>query len=206
MAKGRRLKGGRPRKNGARRNCALIRRAPVRDLGTREVQRLRQLLNGRLDLPTTPLASPYSRGFIERPPSAGCRFAASTALARGGWGFQDGSVQDLWRLLVAEGSHAFVRTTNGHDHTLADTARMRLAEMRAELLRGDKDGAILSVVISVCVDGSWLPWIKRLLTNWSDQPVVYRHLSDLKEGLHRLVELGTSRRRLVSSARAEAAE
>ena len=69
MPKGRRRKGGRPRKDGARKNGALIRRAPVRDLGTREVQRLRQLLNGRLDLPTTPLASLYSRGFIDEAPT-----------------------------------------------------------------------------------------------------------------------------------------
>jgi hypothetical protein len=153
-----RRKGGRPRKSGERRkNGRLVRSAPARDLGTDEMRRLRQLLNGRLDLPTTPLAALYSRGFLDLASyEAGTLFAALTAISRGGWGFSDGSVQDMWRrLLVGEGGEPIVRLTNGHDPTLADQARSRVAEMREELLREDREGAVLGVVSSVSIDGAW---------------------------------------------------
>jgi hypothetical protein len=188
---------GRPRKNGLRnRNGRLLRPREVPDLGPEQVQRLRQLLNGRLDLPVTPLASLYSRGFLDAASyTAGCRFSALTAIARGGWGFQDGSVAQLYhRLLAGEGGEAFVRVTNGHDHCFADDCRALVAQMRCELQRQSEDGAVLSAVTSVCVDQAWLPWIKRILSHVPELRGDYVQLGLLREGLHRLAELTAARR------------
>ena len=200
---------GRPRKSGARRkNGRLVRPRERIDLGPEQVQRLRRLLNGRLDLPTTPLAALYSRGLVDDAAyHAGLRFSALTAIARGGWGFADGSVAGLWRrLLVGEGGEALVRTTNGHDHSFADDCRAVVAHMRRELQRPGEDGAILVAVTSVCVDGAWLPWVKRLLSRMPEIRGDYTQLGLLREGLQRLAEFGGARHRAAVAEPSLAAE
>jgi hypothetical protein len=127
---------------------------------------------------------------------------------RGGWGFVDGSVAALWhRLLVGEGGEATIRApVNGHDHSFADDCRSALARMRDELRRQGEDAALLSVVTIVCVDGVWLPWIKRILSRIPERNGDFVQLGQLREGLGRLAELGSGRHRPVSPARAEAVE
>jgi hypothetical protein len=206
MAK-RRRRGGRPRKDGPRKNGALLRRPPPRDLGPPEILRLRAILNpGQPGLPADPLSALLARGFIdEKGYKAGRYFSALTAIARRGWNLEDGSVAYAYRRLLTGilGEEGPV-PTNGHDRTLADQAREKLGAMHSELLRGDRDGAILQTVASICVDGRWEGWCKRILCRIPELAGDWRSLGDLREGLGRLAELGSSRRRDVSPARAEA--
>jgi hypothetical protein len=220
MPKGRRRKGGRPRKDGARKDGALIRRAPVRDLGPPEVRRLRAILNpGQPGLPADPLAALFARSFIdEKSYHAGRYFSVLMAIARRGWDLHDGSVARLYARMVTgivgeERSTAptaalrMVTTTSAADH-----ARDTLARMRAELCRPGEDGAVLAAAMAICVDSAWAPWLKRLVVGCGPgaggdpQAGDYRHLSDLKEDLHRLTELQGLCRYDLLPVRAEAAE
>jgi hypothetical protein len=218
MAK-RRRRGGRPRKDGPRKNGALLKRPPPRDLGPPEVRRLRAILNpGQPGLPADPLAALFARSFIdEKSYHAGRYFSALMAIARRGWDLRDGSVVQLYRRMVAgvlgedmgqiPNSSQF---TNGHDRA-ADHARGKLRAMREALWHSGEAGAVYHTVMAICVDSAWAPWLKRLLVGggWgaggSPKAQDYRQLSDLKEGLHLLAELESSRRREVSPVR-EAAE
>jgi hypothetical protein len=201
MAKGRRRKGGRPRRDGPRKNGVLLRRPFERDLGTEQIRRLREILTpGGGNLPTDPLSALFCRGLVDEASyRVGQRFRALTMISRTGWCPKDASVQDLWRrLLVGEGAEALVSApVNGPNVTAADAARTKLPEMRAELLRGDREGAILQTVCSICVDGRWEGWCKRILCRIPELPGDWRCLGNLREGLYRLAELGTSRRREV---------
>ena len=216
MAKRRRC-GGRPRKDGPRKNGALLRRPPPRDLGPPEVRRLRAILNpGQPGLPADPLAALFARSFIdEKSYHAGRYFSALMAIARRGWNLEDASVARRYIRMVAGilGDEAPPVPTNGHDRTFADHAREKLEAMRSELWRPGEGGALYHTVMAICVDCSWAPWLKRLLLGnggWGagsgPQAQDYRHLSDLKEGLHRIGELQTSHWRGASPARPEAAE
>jgi hypothetical protein len=95
---------------------------------------------------------------------------------------------------------------NGHEAPAVGRARQRLEDMRAELRRDDPSRAILQVVDTVCVDGVWVAWLKRIVTRLPELPGDFSRLSNLKEGLFRLAEFGSARRRDVSPVRAEAAE
>jgi hypothetical protein len=209
MAKKRRHPGGRPRKDGARyRATTRAGRSPV-DHGTAEVRRLRQALTGRLDLPAEPLSVLYSRGFLSQPQyDAGLAYSGLTRLVRSGWGLQDASVAGLWRAVVAGEGIVMVAPgqANGHEAPAVGRARQRLADMRAELMRDDPSRAILQVVDTVCIDGVWTAWLKRIVSKLPERPGDFSRLGALKEGLFRLSEFGTSRRRLISPVRAEAAE
>jgi hypothetical protein len=184
-------RGGRPRKaNRARRPTTRAGRSPA-DRGTEQLRRLRQALTGRLDLPPEPLSVLYSRGFISQPQyDAGLAYAGLTRLVRSGWGLQDASVAGIWGavtngfgiVMVAPGA------MNGHEAPAVSRARQRLEEMRAELLRDDPSRAILQVVDTVCVDGVWVAWLKRIVTKMRELPGDWRSLGDLKEGLFRLAE------------------
>jgi hypothetical protein len=206
MAKKQRHPGGRPRKADRSRP-----NRPPRDLGPPEIQRLRAILNpGQPGLPADPLAALLARNFIdERSYNAGRYFSALVAISRRGWDLRDGSVAQLYRRMVAGIVGEDVGTIpipdspvpNGHDRSAADRAREWLREMRAELAR---DPAILQVVTSIVIDGRWEGWCKRLLTRLAEQPGDWRCLGDLREGLRRLAELGTSRRQEVSPACAAA--
>jgi hypothetical protein len=206
MAKRRR--GGRPRKaNRARRPTTRVGRSPV-DHGTEQSRRLRQALTGRLDLPPEPLSVLYSRGFISQAQyDAGVAYSGLTRIVRSGWGLSDASVANLWRSLTSGEGLIVVAPgqANGHEATGVIRARQRLEQMRVELMRGDPGGAILQAVTSICVDGDWTGWCKRILTKMRKLPGDWRSLGDLREGLHRLSEFGT-RRREVSPARELAAE
>jgi hypothetical protein len=76
--------------------------------------------------------------------------------------------------------------------------------MRREWWRPDEDGSIHLLVVSVCVEAAWTPWLERLLTRWPEKPGDHVRLRDLKEGLLRLAE--TSRWREGLPARELAAE
>jgi hypothetical protein len=205
---------GRPAKAGARRRQTTRtgRQAPP-DYGTPELRALRSILTpGRIDLPTDSLAALFSRGFISQESyNTGRVFAALTRIVRSGWGLSDGGVQRLWRMValgqILEPSPVAV-ITNGHDHggAYADYARQRLEEMRRELQRRGEDERILVTVVHICVDGGWPAWCRRILTRLPELPGDWRSLGDLKEGLERLVELRSGRRREAPPARAEAAE
>jgi hypothetical protein len=177
------------------------------DFGTAEIRRLREILNpGQPELPADPLAALLARGFIDqRSYNAGRYFGSLTAIARHGWNLADGSVAYAYRRLVAGilGEEALRIPINGDDRTVADRARSTLEAMRAELLRDDRDGAILRTVMSVCVDGAWLPWVKRLLITPRNDCA---QLGQLRDGLGRLAELRTSRRREVAAGPRLAAE
>jgi hypothetical protein len=210
MAKQKR--GGRPRKaNRARRPTTRAGRSPA-DRGTPELQRVKGILTpGRLDLPSDVLAMLFSRGFLSQEAyNAGRVFAALVRITRAGWGLSDEGVAHLWRMVqlgeMAEQPGPIV--TNGHDAggSYAEYARRRLAEMRSELQRRGEGERILTTVMVVCVDNRWEGWVKRILTKLRELPGDWRSLGDLREGLHRLAEFGTTRRREVSPIRELAAE
>jgi hypothetical protein len=202
-------RGGRPRKlNRTRRPTTRAGRAPV-DHGTEASRRLRQALTGRLDLPPEPLSVLYSRGFISQPQyDAGLAYAGLTRVVRSGWGLQDCSVANLWRSLTSGEGLIVVAPgqANGHEAIGVVRARSRLEDMRAALRRDDPGGAILQMVDSVVIDGVWTAWLKRIVTKLPEAPGDFPRLSALKEGLHRLAEYGTTRRREVSPIRELAAE
>jgi hypothetical protein len=214
MAKGRR---GRPAKASARRRqTTRAGRAAPPDFGPAEVQRLRRILNpGQPGLPADPLSALRARDFIdERQYQAGRYFGALVAISRRGWNLADGSVAYAYRRMVAgivgeeAGSIPVPEyAANGHDRSAADHARDTLERMRSELWRPGEDGAVYQAVMSTAVDCAWRPWLKRLLVGggWGagggPQAQDYRHLSALKEGLFRLAEFGSARRREVSGER-----
>jgi hypothetical protein len=170
---------------------------------------LRQALTGRLDVPAEPLSVLFSRGFLSQAQyGAGLAYAGLTRIVRSGWGLQDCSVANLWRSLTSGEGLIVVAPgqLNGHEAPAVGRARQRLEEMRAELMRDDPSRATLQVVDTVCVDGVWVAWLKRLVTKMRELPGDWRSLGDLREGLHRLAEFGTTRRREVSPIREFAAE
>jgi hypothetical protein len=130
---------------------------------------LRQLLNpGGAGLPVDPLSALFCRGFIDEGSyNAGRYFSGLVAIARGGLDLRDASVAHPYRRMVTGvlGEENAILTVdgNGLDCTAADHARNKLAEMRAELWRPGEDGAVFHVVMAVCIDSFWAPWIKRLL-------------------------------------------
>jgi hypothetical protein len=170
---------------------------------------LRQTLCGRLDVPAEPLSVLFSRGFISQAEyDSGLAYLGLVRLVRSGWGLQDASAAGIWKA-VTTGLGGIMITPgqmNGHEAPAVSRARQRLEEMRVELRRDDPGGAILQAVTSICVDGMWTAWLKRLVTKMRELPGDWRSLGDLKEGLHRLSEFGTTRWREVSPIRAEAAE
>jgi hypothetical protein len=185
------------------------------DFGPPEVQRLRTILNpGQPGLPADPLSALLARNFIdERMYNSGRYFAALVAIARRGWNLRDGSVTRLYIRMVAGivGGEAGTipvseHAGNGHDRSAADHARDTLERMRRELWRKGESERILVTVMVVCVDGRWTGWVKRILTRLPELPGDWRSLYDLREGLGRLVELQTSRRREAAPARELAAE
>ena len=181
------------------------------DFGTKEVRRLREIVNGRVDLPVDPLGSLYSRSFIDqRQYDAGRLFAGLTHLVRAGWGLRDGSVAGLWRA-VTTGEGIVVVTANamnGDDRSAIERARSRLLEMRAVLREGrcNEGDRILTIVTNVCIDSRWEGWCRRLLCQIPELPGDWRCLGDLRKGLSGLAELGASRRREISPACVEAAK
>jgi hypothetical protein len=208
MAKGHR---GRPRKAQARsRATTRAGRAPPPDLGTKEVRRLRQILNGRLDLPVDPLSALYSREFInERSYIAGRRYSGLVSAARMGWAIPNGSVAYWWKRIVAGpvdagGPGELHSRLEDDGPSSVDAARLKLESMRRELMRPGEDGSVLFTVNSVCLDGVWSSWLKRLLTRWPERAGDFKQLGQLREGLARLVEV--SRRREGAPARELAAE
>ena len=207
MAKRRR--GGRPRKaDRTRRPTTRAGRATV-DYGTEQSRRLRQALTGRLDLPPEPLSVLYSRGFLSQPQhDAGVAYSGLTRIVRSGWGLSDCSVANLWRSLTSGEGLIVVAPgqANGHEATGVIRARSRLEDMRGELCRDDPSRAILQTVDSVVIDGVWVAWLRRIILRLPEVVGDFPRLSDLKEGLHRLAEYGTTRRREVSPARGLAAE
>jgi hypothetical protein len=201
---------GRPRQAQARRRATTrVGRAPPPDLGTKEVRRLRQILNGRIDLPADPLAVLYSRELIgEASYAAGRRFGALIAISRRGWNLQEASVNDLWRRMVAGTSGGVgipvTSSSNPADDSIpssVDQLRRRLEGMRRELWRPREGGEMYFAVLGVCVDLAWPAWLKRIVLGRSGYPGDFRLLGQVKEGLHRLAEL-----RARSPARAMAAE
>jgi hypothetical protein len=92
-------------------------------------------------------------------------------ISRHGWALTDGSVAQLYQRMVAgvlgeETANADLRSLtsfNGRDRSAADRAREMLSTMRAELWRPGEDGAVYHTVMAIAVDGSWPPWLKRLL-------------------------------------------
>jgi hypothetical protein len=202
-------RGGRPRK-ALRRSRPTTRagRSPV-DHGTEQSRRLRQALTGRLDLPPEPLSVLYSRGHIDQAQyDAAVAYSGLTRLVRSGWGLQDASVAGIWGAVTSGFGIVMVApgAMNGHEAPAVSRARSRLEDLRAELRRDDPGGAILQVVDTVCIDGVWTAWLKRIASRLPEAPGDWRSLSDLKEGLHRLAEFGTTPRREVSPIRELAAE
>jgi hypothetical protein len=62
-------------------------------------------------------------------------------------------------------------------------------------------------VMGVCVDLAWPAWLKRIVLGRSGYPGDFQRFGLVKEGLHRLAELRTSRpRREGSPVREMAAE
>jgi hypothetical protein len=103
-------------------------------LGTKEVRRLRQVLNGRIDLPTTPLDALYSRALIdERSYRAALRYAGLVAAARRGWNIPAGSVAYWWKKIVAgpvdAGGPGELRSRFDDDGTAPST--LEIARLRA---------------------------------------------------------------------------
>jgi hypothetical protein len=170
---------------------------------------LRQALTGRLDLPPEPLSVLYSRGFISQPQyDAGVAYSGLTRLVRSGWGLSDCSVANLWRSLTSGEGLIVVAPgqANGHEATGVIRARSRLEDMRGELCRDDPSRAILQTVDSVVIDGVWTAWLKRIILRLPEVVGDFPRLSNLKEGLFRLAEFGTSRRREVVAKHSLAAE
>jgi hypothetical protein len=203
---------GRPRKANARSRATTRagRQAPP-DLGTKEVRRLRQILNGRLDLPTTPLDALYSREFItEQSYRAGLRYSGLVTAARKGWAIPSGSVAYWWNRIVSGpidvgGPGDFKSVALDDPINTIEMARLRLERMRRELQRPGEDAAVLFTTNAIVIDGSWSIWVKRLLTRVPERPGDYKRLGQLREGLSRLGEVN-SRRRGDAPVRDEAAE
>lgn len=137
---------------------------------------------------------------------AGRNYALLTALARRSWGLSEGSVNALWHRLISGtvediGTPRPVWADSSTDSI--ELARMALARRRQVLTEAGLH--VLFVVNSVCVDNYWSKQLKRLVNGQPGKRGDWLYLSDLKEGLHRLAELRSSRRREVVSE-AEAAE
>jgi hypothetical protein len=153
----------------------------------------------------------FSRGFLDREAyDAGRRYAATTAISRQAFGISSASVAALWMRMIAgtvDGDLPTARMSTAPDHAAPgsiEAARRRLERMNAELQRRGEDEVIRRTVISICVDGRWTGFCKRLLCRLPEQPGDWRSLGALREGLGRLSRL--SQWRGEAPIRAPAAE
>jgi hypothetical protein len=94
---------GRPRKaNARRRQTTKAGRSPPPDFGTSQLRKHKLVLAGSVIAEADCLSVLYGRKLIDEAAfRARRRYAFLTALARRGWGLQEGSVNDLWRRLIA---------------------------------------------------------------------------------------------------------
>ena len=181
---------GRPRSANARSRATTRagRRRPD-DLGTKQLLRRRVILNGNTG-EIDPLSSLLFRKHITQEQFASGRYyAGMVLLARFGLRLNQGSLAPLWRRLVSGVVDGDFHDS-GTEGSSVDRARRNLARLDAEL-----DGAMRSTMMSVCVDWRWSGWVKRLLSELPLQPGDWRALGELREGLERLTDLRTRRRR-----------
>jgi hypothetical protein len=146
--------------------------------------------------------------------AAGRRFGGLVAIARRGWNLQEASVNDLWRRMVAgtSGGVGIIPVTAGSNPADDDTPdtvdelRRKLEDMRKVLWHPGEQGELYFAVLAITVDLAWPAWLKRVVLGSSTYQGDFRHFGLVKEGLHRLAELRTSRPRRDEPIREMAAE
>jgi hypothetical protein len=108
-----------------------------------------------------------------------------THVARRGWGLQEGSVNDLWRRLIA-GDFQVVLGPRPSSADSGSPDNINRARAALDHRRRALEAAglhVLFVVNSVCLDSHWAPWLKRIASGQPGKRGDWRYLGDLKEGL-----------------------
>jgi hypothetical protein len=175
------------------------------DRGSPELRKHKLVLSGSVMQEADCLGVLFGRKLIDEDAlRAGRNYGYLTMMVRRGWGLQEGSVNDLWRRMVAGTFEVPGPRPTAADGGASDNiarARQALAKRRRALEAAGMH--VLFVVNSVCVDNYWSKQLKRLVNGQPGKRGDFVYLSDLKEGLSILAGL---RRRRDEMGRAEAAE